>query len=547
MPQDAFTLKRVVAELNAALRGSKINKIIQPDKDEVLFYLYTNPGTVKLILSANASFARITLTKADYPVPQTAPNFCMLLRKYLTGAQLLAIEQLGFERVIALRFHCVSDFSECDRTLYAEIMGKYSNLILVENGIILGALKSTSLEDNSKRILFSGAAYTLPQPQDKVDPTDLTALTALFATPPEEVSEFLFQHVSGIARPTAEHIVSVYDKQKPFPEFIQAFLFGAPVTPCVKLERGVPTDFFAYEVEGGKTFPTLSEAQDYYYTVRRTNKNFADKKRKLLSVTQAHRKKEEKRIAQILDRCAACDNLEDNRTKGELITANLYRLQRGMTHCDLPNYYDPNYATLSVALDPTLTPAQNAQAYYKKYNKQKRTLAALAPQEQEARADLDYTQSLLCAIDRAEEMTDLVEIEEELLNAGLLRVQTKKKRVPAVTPFRVFEAEGFRILAGRNNLQNDRLLKSVQAEDIWLHTQKYHSSHVVIVTEGRAVPNSVLGTAAGICAYYSDGAAGNKIPVDYCKRKYVKKPPKAKAGFVIYTDYQTLLADPKLP
>lgn len=548
MPQDAFTLKRVVAELNAAIGQSKINKIVQPDKDEVLLYLYTNPGSVKLILSTNASAARLSLTDDDYPVPQVAPNFCMLLRKHLTGAQILSFEQLGFERVIAIHLHCVSDFSECNRILYCEIMGKYSNLILVENGIILGALKSTSLEENCKRVLFAGAAYSLPAPQDKANPLDTEALNALFQTAPEgDLAEFLFTHISGIALPTAERIVAEYDKTTPFPAFVQEFLLHHPVFPCVKVINGEPKDFFACNVPDCIPYPSLSLAQDALYSYKRRAKAFADKKRKLASVIKNHRKKEEKRLGLILERRRACDNMEENRIKGELLTANLYRLQRGMRSCTLPNYYDADCAPLAISLDETMTPAQNAQAYYKRYNKQKRTIAALEPQEREARADLDYTESVQCAIERAEELTDLVEIEEELLALGLLHLQTKKKRVPPVTPFRTFELEGFRILAGRNNLQNDRLLKSAQGEDLWLHTQKYHSSHVVIVTEGRAVPERVLEGAAKICAYYSDGGAGNKIPVDYCKRKYVKKPPKSKAGFVIYTDYQTILVDPELP
>lgn len=542
MPQDAFTLRRVAKELASSLIGGKLTKIIQPDKDSVLFYLYTEKGAVKLILSTNASNARISLTSAEYGAPASAPNFCMLLRKHLTGATLTSLSQIAFERIIALHFHCVSDFTEADRVLYLEVMGKYSNLILTENGVILGALKTTSLEENHRRVLFSGVPYAFPAPQDKADPETGALEEALSRFAGNDLSEFLFENVAGVARPTARLIAESY-RGGDLAAHIRAYLFEGETQPCVLYEDGVPKDFFAKAAPGALPTESLSAAQDVCYTAKERAKEFADNKRKLVSVVSAHRKKEEKKLALLLDRLRECENAEENRKAGELLTANLYAVQKGMRSCEVVDYYDETCPTVSIRLDETLSPAQNAQKYYKKYAKQKRTVAAVTPQKEETMREIDYAQSVLSSLERAESLTDLAEIREELIDLGLLRFQGKKRK-EVVTPFRSYEIGGFRVLSGRNNRQNDRLLKTLRAGDLWLHAQKYHSTHVGIVSDGKQIPDEVLVAAAEICAYYSDGGKGGKVAVDCCDRRFVKKPPKANAGFVIYTDYKTLLVEP---
>ena len=542
MPQDAFTLKRVVSELRETLVGAKITKIVQSDKDSVLFYLYTQKGTFKLICSTNASNARVCFTRAEYPAPAVAPNFCMLLRKYVTGATVTAFEQIGFERVLALSLHCVSDFSESERVLYIEIMGKYSNLILTENNVILGALKMTALEENYKRVLFAGVPYTLPAPQDKINPLsdELPSLLSSFLG--GDLGEFLFLNVSGLARPTAQMIAESYAGGD-LAKHVRSFLFEGKTEPYLLYRNGKPADFFARAVPGAIPCASLSEAQDVLYTAKESAKAFEDKKRKLSSTVRNHKKKEEKKLALLIDRLRECDDSDRNQKFGELITANLYRIQKGMKECTVTDYYDERCPELKIPLDETLSPSQNAQKYFKRYNKQKRTVQAVTPQKEQTERDLAYTESVLSAIERAESKIDLTEIEEELIDLELLKFQGKKRK-EVLTPFRTYEIEGFRVLAGRNNKQNDRLLKLARAGDVWLHTQKYHSSHVVILPEGREIPPSVLLAAAEICARYSDGNKGGKVAVDYCDRRFVKKPPKSPLGFVVYTDYATLLVEP---
>ena len=552
MPQDAFTLRHVARELDAMLAGGKVNKIIQPSRDEVDILLYAGGKTRKLLLNTHASFARACVSVIPRTAPETAPNFCMLLRKHLSGATLTQVRTEGFERILSFTFDCTGEFTRTRRTLYAEIMGKYSNLVLTEGGVITGALKISSLQENFKRVLFPGVAYRPPEPQDKANPADRAAtLERLRAFAGGDLAEFLFRSLSGLALPTCRLLAQeLGDRTQPFgalaanaEEKIHAFLFSEETAPAVERQNGEAKDFHA-RFPAGERYESVLAAMDAYYTERETNRDFAEKKRRLESVLAARRKKEEKKLSLLLERERECADLEKNRVFGELITANIYALRKGMDAFEAVNYYEEDAPTVRIPLDRTLAPAQNAQKYFKKYNKQKRTLAAVAPQKEEALADLDYTRSMLSALSLAENALDLQEMEAELRGAGLLPPEKKRAKAAPPIPFRTFSVGGFRIQAGRNNVQNDRLVRAAAPDDVWLHTQKYHSSHVLIRTEGKPVPDEVLHAAAQICAYFSDGKASGKIPVDYCERRFVKKPSGAKAGFVVYTDYRTLLVDP---
>ena len=555
MPQDAFHVRRLAQELNSLLVGGKINRVSQVDKDELTFIIYTGKSTVKLILSTNASNARVCLSLTEKEPAPVAPNFCMLLRKHLLGAEILSISQHEYERIIQIKLHCTSDFSSAERTLVCELMGKYSNIMLVENGVILGALKITALEDSTKRILLSGAKYQYPEPQDKLSVTDINGVSSLVETyrlshggfeDLDEFARFLFENVAGFAYPTLRELVRILPIDGFANELLTAFE-TLPINACVSYVNGSPSDYFAFPVSNGKQMPSLCRAEDEFYTTREQKKGFEDKKRKLASATRGLKKKQEKKVADTLERLRESESAEMNKVKGELITANLYRLQKGMKECQLENWYDPEYKPIKITLDELLSPQKNAERYFKIYNKQKRAKEILTPMLEKERAELAYTDSVLSSITLAEEIGDLKEIQSELIELGLLRAPKERagaKRKEVETPFREYLYRDFRILAGRNNLQNDRLVRSASPNDLWLHTQKYHSSHVIVVTDGRKVTDDVLLFAAELCAYYSDGREGGKIPVDYCLKKYVKKPSKSKAGFVVYTDYETVLVTP---
>ncbi|MBE7067872.1 MAG: fibronectin/fibrinogen-binding protein [Clostridiales bacterium] len=556
MPQDAFHIRRIAQELDAFLTGGKINRISQVNKDELTFIVYTGKTTVKLILSASASGARVCLSAYEKEPAPIASNFCMLLRKHLQGAEILSVQQYQAERIIQITLHCTGDFSECDRTLICELMGKYSNIVLVENGIILGALKSTALVDDTHRILFAGAKYEYPVPQDKLsyfDGAGMRSRLQNFLQTRENADEetlacFLFESVSGLALSTAREIVKrANERGLPLWDFLPAFFENEPCNAHLVYKNGVAQDFFAFEVEGGVKMPSLCKAEDEYYSRREYKKAFEDKKRKLENSAKTLRKKAGKRLQDTLDKLRESEKAEENRVKGELLTANLYKIQKGVTGIELENWYDEKGGKIKIALDATLTPSQNAQRYFRAYNKQKRAKEVLTPMQKKEEAEIEYAESILSAIYSAETEEDLQEIHEELTDAGLLRAPKervgKKQKKPEI-PFREYTHNGYTVLVGRNNIQNDRLLKKASPEDIWLHAQKYHSSHVIIVTQGEQVPNETLLFASEICAYYSSGRDSDKIPVDYCKRKFVKKPSKSKAGFVIYTDYKTLLVKP---
>lgn len=555
MPQDAFHIRRLAKELNTELVGGKVNRVSQVDKDELTLIIYTGKRAVKLILSTNASNARVCLSETEKEPAPIAPNFCMLLRKHIVGAQILSITQRDFERIIEIELHCTGDFSDCNRTLICELMGKYSNIVLVENGVILGALKTSSLDDNLRRILFSGARYEYPAPQDKISVFDEAGMRSLLQAYSsshgedadlDDLARFLFENVSGFAYPTLRELVKRFKREDLAVKLPWACKELA-CDPCVVYDGEKPVDFFAFPVTDGKPFESLYLAEDEFYYYKESKKGFDDKKRKLEASLRGMRKKQAKRIQDVLERLKESENAEQNKIKGELLTANLYRLEKGMKSCTLENWYEPDCPQIKIGLDEALSPQKNAQKYFKIYNKQKRAKEILTPMLVAEQAESEYLDSVASSIALAESMEDFKEVEEELISIGLLRAPKERagaKKKQTETHFREYEFEGFRIFAGRNNLQNDRLIRAANPNDLWLHTQKYHSSHVIIERGGREIPDRVLLFAAEICAYYSDGRTGDKIPVDYCERKFVKKPSKSKAGFVVYTDYKTVLVTP---
>lgn len=552
MPQDAFTLRYVKDELNGLFAGGKISKINQPSKDLLSLLIYTRSGTVKLDIDLSAKYCRVSAgEKTDLPNPKTAPNFCMLLRKHLQNAEILFVGQAGFERVLYFDFKCFSEFEITAMRLYLEIMGKYSNAVLVkEDGVIAGALKTASLETGARRIMMSGAKYALPEKQDKADPTDLNALKNAFERKSGDAAKFIADNVAGIAYVTADDIVNLYGENVTAEEVFEYVNCGA-YTPCVVYRGGAPADFKARLTKGAKPYRSLLEAQAEYYTAAITEKRFNDKKRKLVSAVASAEKKAEKRLALNLEKLAECDKAEEIKLKGELITANIYAVERGAGLFKAVNYYDENCSTVSIELDPRLTPSQNAQKYYKKYAKLKRAAINLHAQKRENEDRLTYLNTISENIKLAENLTDLAETEQELISLSLLPANESKggrktgKKTEENAPFRRYVYNGFTVVCGRNNRQNDRLIKGLSANDLWLHVKGYHSSHVAVLCGEGNADNDAVKFAAEICAYYSEARGKDKVPVDYTLKKYVKKPNGANAGFAVYTDFKTIIVAPR--
>lgn len=558
MPQDAYTLRYLCAELDGVFKGGKINRIIQPSGDELVLTVYTGKRTEKLLLNVNPAAPRIGISKIDGESPKTAPNFCMLMRKHLLSATVTGIELIGFDRIVKIDFLSSNEFFDAaKKTVYVELMGRYSNIILTENGKILGGNRGINMFDNGVRPLIVGKPYVFPPVGDKKLPSDSTLIDAFNSIKKEDVASAICSNVQGIAISTANEIASGYFKDKntdkidngsDFLRYLNEYLFNTKPNPCVIKNGDEIKDVcvYPYGTVCGEVqyFDTLLSAEDYYFTERDKLKKFISKRERLNSVTNTAIKKVKKRLTAIKAKEKDALSAEENRIKGELILSNIYRIPSGADSCVLENYYDGS--TVEIALDSRLSQAKNAENYYKKYNKQKRTLTALEPQRKQAEEELAYFVSVADEISLCEDVSELNLIESELLSAGIIADKSRVVAKKQVETFcRTYNVDGLRVRVGRNNVENDRLVKTSAASDIWLHAKDYHSSHAIIECNGLAVSERVLLVAAEICAYYSKGRDGGKTEIVYTERKNVKKPNKAKAGFVTYDNYKSMSVSPE--
>lgn len=556
MPQDAYTLRYLCEELDGLFKGGKVNRIVQPAPEEVVFTVYTGKGTKKLYISVNPSCPRIGVTDAERESPLTAPNFCMLLRKHLLSATINKISLLDFDRIVKIDFTASSEFFDAgEKTLYVELMGRYSNIILTEKGKVAGGNRGVNFFDNGVRPLIVGKEYVLPPAGDKKSPKD-KSLISYFNINDGALSEKIISGVSGIATDTAKEIERKYFEEhaefsaEKFYAFLNKFVYDGEKRPCVLTVNGVVKDVFVYpygDIKGEiKAFDSLCLAEDFYFTEREKSKSFKEKKDRVLSVVNSAVKKIKKRLSAINARLNDAADCESDKIKGELILANIYKIKRGDKSVAVVNYYNGEETT--ILLDETMTPAQNAERYYKRYNKAKRTLVAQQPQKQAAESELNYLDTVLDEISLAESAADVALIKEELQNAGLIRAekQPARKNKTALKKYRVYEIDGFTVKVGRNNVENDELTFSAKSNDVWLHAKDYHSSHVIIESAGKTVPIGVIISAAEICVYYSKGRDGGKTEIVYTLKKYVKKPPKSALGFCTYTDFKSITVNPNV-
>ncbi len=552
MPQDAFTLRYLCIELNNLLAGGKVNRVVQTDEDKVVLTIYTGKRTEKLLLDVNPASPRIGVIEKEGDSPLTAPNFCMLLRKHFLSATVDEISLVGFDRIVKIDFTASPEFFDSvKKTLYVELMGRYSNVILTENGKILGGNRGINMLGDFVRPLIVGKPYVFPPVQDKKLPSDV-ALVEYFACPDEDYARRIIGGVQGISLDTAREIIYGFGKEvssnsQEFFEYFNDFIFNSEVNPCVVIDGGVKDVFaFPYNTVSGeyKFFDTLTSAENFYHTEKDKLKRYKNLKDRLNSVVNSALKKAKKRLQAIAVKERDAESLEDNRIKGELIIANIYRLKRGDTEVELENYYDGT--TVKIVLDANLTPSENAENYYKKYNKQKRALTAIAPQKELAQSEVDYLTAVADEILLAETEVDLKAVRDELKIYGLIPQDKVLKNKKADDGFcRVYEIDGFIVKAGRNNTENDKLTATARADSIWLHAKEHHSTHVVIEKNGKEIPDAVIIKAAEITAYYSKGRDSGKCEVVYALKKNVKKPPRSKPGFVTYTDYRSVMVEPK--
>ena len=513
-----------------------------------------------LTACSKAEFSRVSLSDSFNKTAEEAPAFCMLLRKHLSKATIKAVNAVENERIISIDFICKDELGDVsEKSLICEIMGKYSNITLVKDGMILGAAKTTSLDSEYSRKIFPGIKYTLPASQNKISVNDEeNALKKLSEFSGGDLADFLFSEFVGLSRPTANEIVYRYLSENKittdiiilniadFYKYFKNFYYNVTIAPNV-CGNGKETDFFVCEYKSVSKdfipFETIYKAIDYYYDKKITQKVFDLRRRKIAESLKAYIKKQEKKLQIVNEKILSCADADSNRLYGELILSNLYRIEKGAAVVSLNDYSKEDYPLIEIKLDPTLSPKENAERYFKKYAKQKKTLSAVLSQKKDLQCLLEYLDGISSDIDRTDDIEDFIDIEEELTRIGIVKEVKKKKDRQKQTKFRTYEYKGFTIFVGKNNIQNDRLTFSADRTDVWLHTKDFHSSHVIVKTDKRDVPEDVLLFAAEICAYYSDARGADKVPVDYTLKKHVKKSG-TQIGLVYYTDQKTIFVTP---
>ena len=566
MPLDAVCLQAVVAELAPQITGSRIEKIQQPARDQVVLLLR---GNRRLLLSAGGGQPRLHLTELLRDNPAQPPMFCMLLRKYLSGGIIESIQQAPLERVVTLTVSAADELGERSQfSLILEAVARRANLILADkDGHIIDCLRRIDFEMNPDRQVLPGLFYHLPTPPDKVSPFTVTeeefAALAAAAGEGAPADQWLVRTVNGLSplvareltfracgstdAPVTGHTAVLWSAFAAWRDTVNEKCF----TPAMLKRSGVPMDFTYLHVGqyGGaaeeETYTSFSRLLDDFYEKREQAERVKQKGQDLVKTASNGAARLRRKIAAQEQELAESKNRDKWRVYGELITANLYRMERGMSRLTAQNYYDPDCADVDIPLDVRLSPQENAAKYFKKYTKAKTAEKYITVQLEKAQVELTYLESVLQELTLAESEQDFNDIRAELTDGGYLRAKGRKQPQRPSKPREFRSTAGLRILVGRNNRQNDRLTaKDAEKWDIWFHTQRIHGSHVILCTGGAQPDEQSIAEAASLAAYFSQAQNSTKVPVDFTQVKYVKKPAGSPPGFVNYTNYKTILADP---
>ena len=581
MAFDAGMAAAVTHELSATLTGGKIEKVYQPSNDEIVLLCRGRGGSRRLLLSASASGARVSLTEVARENPKTPPMFCMQLRKHLTGAVIAAFRMHGFERVMEIELDAYDELGfACKKFLIAEIMGKYSNLIFAEQKgeqkKILGALKSVDFTTSSKRQVLAGMTYELPPSQNKADPMTVTGPAfeeILLRYPAERTAEkFIldsFQGISPLAAREIAHRAGVLGMRiceidrtdvmwrslKRFREEIEACAFS-PV--MLSHTKDAPFEYCFFDVEqyGSAAlvtrFDSFGALLDAFFGTRERAASMRSRCRDMENVIGSAQSKLARKIPQLESELRECDEMETYKLWGDLITASIYMLQKKAAFCEVTNYYSEALETVRIPLDVKLTPSQNAARYYKKYTKLKTAKQILTEQIAKAREELLYLESVAEAMGRVESEEDISGIRAELVLSGYLSgagTKQKQKVNPEKGLRRCLTSLGREFYVGRNNMQNDFLTtKFAKKSDWWFHVKGGHGSHAIMLCEAGEDPDARDFTeVAAAAAYYSGFRAGENVAVDYTEVRNVKKPAGAVPGKVIYYTNYTAYVNPAKP
>lgn len=568
MAFDGITIANIVHELNRNLLDGRINKIAQPETDELLLTIKTPGGQRRLSISASASLPLIYLTEGNKPSPMTAPNFCMLLRKHINNGRITKIWQPKLERIIHFEIEHLDELGDlCKKELIVEIMGKHSNIIFCnEDGTIIDSIKHVSSQMSSVREVLPGRTYFIPDTMEKSDPLSVSfaEFQRVLTEKPMPLSKAVYTSFTGISPVVAEEIcyLSGIDSSltpRELSEDLLTHLYrqftlyfeevsAGHFSPAIYYHGAEPKEFSALPLTHfsqyiRKEYDSISRLLEDYYaeknTLTRIRQKSVDLRRVVQTALERNRKKYDLQAKQLRD----TESREKFKVYGELIHTYGYNLEPGAKKLEALNYYTNEMIT--IPLDSTKTPQENALKYFEKYNKQKRTFEALTSLIEETRDDISYLESVSNALDIALSEDDLTQIKEELIESGYIRRKFTKKKVKITSkPFHYLSSDGYHIYVGKNNLQNEELtFHFASGNDWWFHAKGIPGSHVIVKTNGEELPDRTFEEAGKLAAYYSKNRGSEKIEIDYIEKKHVKKPKGVKPGFVVYYTNYSLMID----
>jgi len=561
------------AELNNKLKGGRIAKIAQPEPDELLFTIKTPEGNHKLLISASATLPFCYLTDESIISPMTAPGFCMLLRKHISSGRIVDITQPSLERILEFTIEHLNEMGDvCRKILTVELMGKHSNIIFrEESGKIIDSIKHVSLLVSSVREVLPGKEYFIPNNNDKLNP--FTASYEDFATMVKghgiPMSKAIYTTLTGFSPIMAEEVChrACIDSQISAAEISDEALLHiynnirwlmddiseGSFSPRIISDRdGKPCDFAAVDISQysdykTETFESISEVLKEFYSRKNVYTRIRQKSTDLRKVVQTHLERDVKKLDIQEKQLKDTEKMDKYRLWGELLTAYGHGIVSGSKSAVCQNYYTGE--DITIPLDETLSPLSNAQKYYDRYNKLKRTKEAVIAQIAETTSTIDHLESISAALEIALTEDDLSQIRQELIDTGYIKKRSanNKKARFVSKPFHYVSSDGFDIYVGRNNYQNDELtFKIANGNDWWFHAKKIPGSHVILRTEGKEIPDRTFEEAAALAAYYSKGSKNDKVEIDYVQRKEVKKPGGAKPGFVVYYTNYSMVASPDI-
>lgn len=568
MAFDGITVACMAHELNKNLAGGRISKIAQPETDELLLTIKSQAGNFRLLLSASASLPLVYLTASNKPSPLTAPNFCMLLRKHISGGRIVSVTQPSLERVLRFEIEHLDEMGDlCRKYLVVEIMGKYSNIIFCsDQDQIIDSIKHVSAQISSVREVLPGRPYFIPETQEKEDPLTVSegAFVSAVCSKSAKLSKALYTSLTGISPVAAEEIVSrasldsdraanSYEPEelihlyRTFRRYLEPLTEGA-YEPSIYYDGKTPVEFSClplsiYDNCRREVYPTISEVLETYYAEKnaltRIRQKSTDLRRIVQTALERNVKKYDLQAKQLKD----TEKREKYRVYGELINTYGYDVEPGSKSFQALNYYTGEEIT--IPLDPQIPVQDNAKKYFDKYGKLKRTCEAVTTLLKETGDEIEHLKSIQTSLDIALQEEDLAQIREELVQSGYIHKRPSGNKKVKITsrPFHYISSDGFDMYVGKNNLQNDELtFQFAKGGDWWFHAKGAPGSHVIVQTNGQELPDRTYEEAARLAAYYSSNRNAEKVEIDYIEKKHVKKPNGAKPGFVVYyTNYSMMI------